>query len=83
MEQSDRASFLRHTLAPPTRPMTSVSPSYHDYDEDADVFGIFPELLSGDHLGVVNDSEGEDEQTEQLHQHGGLKTQQKTQSADA
>lgn len=55
--------------------MMQLSPSYQDDDDDADVFGIFPELVSRDHFGVVSESDGEDEQTEQLHQHCGLKTQ--------
>lgn len=47
--------------------------SYREDDNDADIFGIFPELVTENHLGIVNDSNGEDEQTEYLHQHGGLK----------
>lgn len=58
--------------------MMWISPSYHEDDDDADVFGILPELVSRDHFGVVDESNGEDEQAEQLHQHGGLKTHQNT-----
>ncbi len=58
--------------------MMPISPSYHEDDDDADVFGVFPELVSRDHFGVVNEPNGEDNQTEQLHQHGGLKTQHNT-----
>lgn len=44
-----------------------MSPSYHKNDNDADVLWIFPELVSGDHSGIVKESDGEDEQAEQLH----------------
>lgn len=49
---------------------------YHEDDNDANVFGIFPELVSRDDFGVVDESESEDQQAEQLHQHGALETQQ-------
>lgn len=49
-----------------------INPAYRDYGNDADVFGVFPEFVSRDDSGVVNQSKGEDQQTEQLHQHGGL-----------
>ena len=58
--------------------MLCISPSYREDDDDADVFGIFPELVPRDHAGVVNESKSEDEQTKQLHQHRGLKTQEDT-----
>lgn len=48
--------------------------SYQQNDDDADIFGVLPELISRYHLGVVNNSKGENEHTQQLHHHGGLKT---------
>lgn len=50
--------------------------SYQEDDDDADVLWVLPELFPGNHLGVVNEPNGEDEQAEQLHQHGGLKATQ-------
>lgn len=50
--------------------------SYQEDSDDADVFGVLPELVSRNHLGVVDKSNGEDQQAEQLHQHGDLEATQ-------
>lgn len=44
-----------------------MSPAYRDNGNDADVFGVFPEFVLRDDSGIVNQSKGEDQQTEQLH----------------
>lgn len=49
--------------------------SYHQDDDYAYIFRVLPELVSRNHLGIVNNSKGKDEHTEQLHHHGCLKRQ--------
>lgn len=49
-----------------------ISPAYRDNGNDADVFGVLPEFVPRDDSGVVDQPKGEDQQAEQLHQHGSL-----------
>lgn len=51
---------------------TEISPAYRDNGDDADVFGVLPELVPWDDSGVVDQPQAEDQQAQQLHQHGGL-----------
>lgn len=51
-----------------------TSPAYRNNGDDADVLGVSPELVPWDDPGVVDQAQAEDQQAQQLHQHGRLQT---------
>lgn len=74
MERIRSSSWSHDALSPSHPADDALSSPYQQDDDDADVLGIFPEFVSWNHFGVVNESSGEDEQTEKLQQHRHLET---------
>ena len=52
--------------------MRDLVREYQKYDQDAEVFGVLPELVPWDDFGVVDQATGKHRQADQLYQHGGL-----------